>query len=74
MQTSNSEKSALFKRGALVFAGLAALTVVEYFASKAPGSAMALLFVLALAKAGLILEFFMHLGKIFQGDENGGHS
>lgn len=73
MQATNSEKSALFKRGLLVFAGLIVLTAVEYLASKAPG-AIALLCFLALGKAGLILEFFMHLGKVFLGHENGGHS
>jgi hypothetical protein len=31
-----------------------------------------LLAVIALGKAGLILEYFMHLSGVFQGDE-GGH-
>ena len=72
MSTSSSDKNALFKRGLLVAVGLAVLSVVEYFASNVAGAAMPLLCVLALAKAGLILEFFMHFGKVFQSNNADG--
>jgi hypothetical protein len=45
------------------------LTGVEFYASRVPGSALALLTVIALGKAALILEYFMHLGQVFRGDE-----
>ncbi len=69
MQDTQSDKGALLKRGVLVFVGLAVLTGVEFYASRAPSSALALLTIIAVGKAALILEYFMHLGKIFQGDE-----
>lgn len=69
MQTSEPNKSELLKRGVLVFVGLAVLTGVEFYASRVPGSALALLTVIALGKAALIVEYFMHLGKVFQGEE-----
>ncbi len=69
MQTSHSDKGALLKRGVLVFVGLAVLTGVEFYASRVPGSALALLAIIAVGKAALILEYFMHLGKAFQGEE-----
>ena len=72
MQTSHPDKAALLKRGVLVFVGLAVLTGVEFYASRVPGSALALLTIMAVGKAALILEYFMHLGKVFQGEE-GGH-
>ena len=72
MQTSEPNKSELLKRGVLVFVGLAVLTGVEFYASRVPGSALVLLAVIGVGKAALILEYFMHLGKVFQGEE-GGH-
>lgn len=70
--SSHSDKGASLRRGVFVFVGLAALTIVEFYASRIPESAMVLLAVIALGKAGLILEYFMHLSGVFQGDE-GGH-
>ncbi|MEK7717634.1 MAG: cytochrome C oxidase subunit IV family protein, partial [Pseudomonadota bacterium] len=65
MQTSEPNKSELLKRGVLVFVGLAVLTGVEFYASRVPGSALVLLAVIGVGKAALILEYFMHLGKVF---------
>ncbi len=70
--SSHSDKGAMLRRGVFVFVGLAALTIVEFFAGRVPESGMALLGVIAFGKAGLILEYFMHLSGVFQGD-GGGH-
>ena len=55
--------------GWTVFLVLAALTVVEFaLALFAPGLTM-LLVIIALAKASLIVVYFMHIGRIFSGSE-----
>ncbi len=68
------EKAALLRRGVMVIIGLAVLTAVEYWVAIANlGSALLpLLIMVALAKAVLIVESFMHLSKVFQPGE-GGH-
>lgn len=57
-------------RGVVVFLVLAALTGVEYFlgVSQVPSI---ILWVIALAKGGLVVWFFMHVFRVF-GSE-GGH-
>lgn len=59
------------KRGIYVFAGLAILTIIEYFlgTNQVP---QILLWVVAIVKGLLVLQFFMHVNRIFGGDE-GGH-
>jgi len=68
------EKAALLRLGVMVIVGLAVLTAVEYWVAIAHlGSPLLpLLAMVGLAKAVLILEYFMHLGKVFQPGE-GGH-
>ena len=58
------------KRGVITFVALAVLTAVEYIIGIAelPG---VLLWMVALLKAGLVLWFFMHLGRVFS--TSGGH-
>lgn len=64
-------KSALLRRGAWVFGGLAVLTAVEFWV--ALGSGLLILLVLvALAKASLIAQYYMHLSLVGQAEE-GGH-
>jgi len=64
-------KSALLRRGVLVFGGLAVLTAIEFWVSVATGLFI-LLFVAAVAKAALIAEYYMHLSLVGQAEE-GGH-
>jgi heme/copper-type cytochrome/quinol oxidase subunit 4 len=52
------------KRGVIVFAGLAALTAVE-FALAVLTSLYGLLLVTALIKAGLVIWYYMHIRKVF---------
>lgn len=67
------EKAALLRQGIIVIVGLTILTGIEFWAAvtKVPGG-MVVLWVLALAKALVILFAYMHLGKAFRADE-GGH-
>lgn len=59
-------------RGIVVFAGLAVLTVIEYIIGvrEAPVAVMALL---AIVKAGLVLWFFMHIKRVINPSDEGGH-
>ncbi len=59
------------KRGVFVFIALLVLTAIEYFLGirQVP---QILLWVIAIVKALLVLQFFMHFNRLFDGDE-GGH-
>lgn len=60
------EKLAL---GVRVFGGLAVLTAVEWFAARWPG-ALLWLAAIALAKTGLIAEYFMHYSELLRPEED----
>lgn len=64
--------SQLLRRGAIVFAGLLVLTALEFAVavSTLPGI---LLLALVLAKAALILIYYMHVRDLRNLDEEGGH-
>ncbi len=51
--------------GYVVFALLLALTLIEYVGATVAGQPMLVVGPAALAKAGLILWFFMHVGELF---------
>jgi len=52
------------KRGVLVFLGLAVLTIIEYYLGTHQAAPI-FLWVVALLKAGLVLVYFMHIGRVF---------
>lgn len=66
METS---KAADFRRIYIVFVGLAVLTIAEYFVSVQWGSAVFLILI-ALAKAALIVHFFMHVYRLWREEEH----
>jgi cytochrome c oxidase subunit 4 len=55
------------KRGVLVFLGLAVLTVIEYYLGTHEVAAI-FLWIVALLKAGLVLVYFMHIGRVFRSE------
>jgi caa(3)-type oxidase subunit IV len=57
-------------RGIVVFAILAVLTVIEFFLARLEVATF-ILVVIALAKAGLVVWYFMHLARVFRSE--GGH-
>ena len=61
----HSKKAAAFRRGVTTFVLLAVLTALEFWVSSATGGSAALLFVIGLAKAGLILQYFMHISSLW---------
>jgi caa(3)-type oxidase subunit IV len=58
------------RRGVMVFAALAVLTIVEYYIGthQAP---VIFMWLIALTKAGLVVWFFMHVKRAF--NDEGGH-
>ncbi|HMN59305.1 MAG TPA: cytochrome C oxidase subunit IV family protein [Anaerolinea sp.] len=58
------------RRGVLVFIALAVLTAIEYFIGthEAP---VIFMWIIALAKAGLVVWYFMHVKRAFS--DEGGH-
>lgn len=57
-------KTAAFRQGFAVLVALAILTAIEYWISVTTGSVV-FLFIVALVKAGLILNYFMHMAKLW---------
>lgn len=55
--------------GVRVFAGLAALTAVEWFAARWPGAVLWLA-AIAVAKTALIAEYFMHYSQLVRAEED----
>jgi hypothetical protein len=62
-------RKAAYRRGILVFVGLAVLTALEFWIASAAGGSTVFLFIIVLAKAGLILQYYMHLGQVWGEEE-----
>jgi caa(3)-type oxidase subunit IV len=67
------EQAAQLSLGARVLIGLAVLTGAEFWVavSGVGGASFVLLALIALAKAALILEYFMHVGKLSPSESGG---
>lgn len=63
-------RRAAYRQGILVFAGLAILTVLEFVVARALGSVV-LLFLVGLIKAGLIIQYYMHLRSVWGEEAHG---
>ena len=63
-----SETSGPLGTGWAVFIGLAVLTIVEFFLAVSIDKNIPILAVFAIAKAGLIIHYFMHLARLWFGD------
>ncbi|MFC2037202.1 cytochrome C oxidase subunit IV family protein [Chloroflexota bacterium] len=64
-----ASRKAAYRQGLLVLLGLAVLTALEFWIATAAGGSPVFLFVLILAKAGLILQYYMHLGHLWGEEE-----
>lgn len=62
---SGETKAGVYRTGFNVFIALAVLTIVEYFVGVTLNSAV-LLFILALFKAALIINWFMHIYRLWR--------
>lgn len=65
----DTKKSAALRDGVIVFAVLAVLTAIEYVVGVSSGTA--LLLVLALVKAGIVVNYYMHIRRL--SSPEGGH-
>lgn len=64
----NDKKSEAYELGGTVLLGLAVLTAAEY-AVGARTASVVLLFIIALLKGGMILNYFMHGARLFSEEE-----
>ncbi len=64
------EKLNELTRGVVVFIILAVLTAIEFGLARLEAATLFLVLI-ALAKAGLVLWYFMHLARVFKSE--GGH-
>lgn len=58
-------RKAAYRLGLYVLVGLAVLTAIEFGVALLFDGSAALLFVLILAKAGLIIQYYMHLNTVW---------
>lgn len=66
---ANSKKKELFRAGLVVFFLLAILTIGEFMLGAIAVGWAAPLFGIAILKAALIMRDYMHLPRLFAGDE-----
>ena len=64
----NDIKTQKYRQGINVLIWLAVLTVVEFLIAASSGAAIALS-VIALMKAALIVQYFMHLSRVTSSEE-----
>jgi heme/copper-type cytochrome/quinol oxidase subunit 4 len=64
----NNAKSSALRVGVITFVILAVLTAIEYVIAVTL-NVWPVLVVVALLKAALVLQFFMHLPRVFSGEE-----
>lgn len=66
----HKNKAERFRLGWIVFIGLGALTLLEFWvATGLDGNVIAYLAVIALVKASLVLQYFMHAGQLLGTEE-----
>lgn len=71
---SGNSKGAALRTGWVTIIVLAVLTAGEFLVSRATDGAVVPLAVIALIKAGLIIQYFMHAPRVLNaGGEGGGH-
>ncbi len=67
-QTQTKPRKPIYRQGYVVALVLAVLTMVEYFAALWFPSAI-VLFLLAIFKAALVLNYFMHIASVWSPEE-----
>jgi small-conductance mechanosensitive channel len=64
-----SSRKAAYRLGLWVLVGLAVLTALEFAAASLLEGSTVLLFVIALVKAGVIIQYYMHLNNVWGTEE-----
>ncbi|MEZ4831475.1 MAG: cytochrome C oxidase subunit IV family protein [Caldilineaceae bacterium] len=67
-QTQSKPRKPVYRQGYVVALVLAVLTIVEYYAALHFPSAI-ILFLLAIFKAALVLNYFMHIRSVWSPEE-----
>jgi hypothetical protein len=62
-------RKASYRQGTFVLIGLAVLTALEFGVAKLLEGSVVFLFVLALVKAGVILQYYMHMNRAWGEEE-----
>ena len=62
---AHGSKVAQLRRGWVVFLGLGLLTIVEYWVATSFAGALPYLAVIALIKAWLVIQYFMHVAQLW---------
>lgn len=63
-------KTNAYRRGLITFLALMVLTIIEYFVAISLASPTVLLFIIALIKAALIVQVFMHVSRLWRGESH----
>lgn len=70
-QSRTKRKTAIYRQGIIVAVILAILTLVEYYAAITPPlGSFAILMILALLKAILVVNYFMHIRSLWSEDDH----
>ena len=64
-------RKAGYRQGVMVLIGLAVLTALEFVIAVILQGSVSLLFIVVLAKAGLILQYYMHVNSVWS--DEGAH-
>lgn len=67
-KTQTKQRKPIYRQGYIVAIALAILTVVEYYAAQYSSSAI-IMFLLAIFKAALVLNYFMHISTLWSSEE-----
>ena len=64
------KRTAAYRQGIIVFLALALLTAVEFAVGSMLEDAAVILIVIGLIKAGLIIQFFMHIYRLWREEDH----
>lgn len=73
MTKNDANENKKLKRGTLNFVGLLVLTALEFIVATQIAGSLLLLWIFMLAKAGLIIQYFMHISALKKIKSDGGH-
>jgi caa(3)-type oxidase subunit IV len=69
---SEQSKSSAMRTGVVVLVVLAVLTVAEFVVGTVTNGSLVPLAIIALIKAALIIQYFMHAPRVLRSDQEGG--
>ena len=64
------DKKATYRQILIVIIVLAVLTAIEFAVALSLDNATVPLFIIAVVKAGLVVQFFMHIYRLWRGEEH----